>query len=50
MVVCMVNLGTVEVPIEGGVDLRRTEMRYFDMAHDNFAGGLAEEPWEGGLI
>ena len=49
MPVCAVNLGTVDVPVEG-VDLRRTEMGYFDMLHDNVAGGVAETPWEGGLI
>ena len=49
MPVCAVNLGTVDVPVEG-VDLRRTEMRYFDMLHDNAAGGARGEPWEGGLI
>lgn len=49
MGVCAVNLGTVDVPVEG-VDLRKTEMRYFDMLHDNVAGGVAETPWEGGLI
>jgi len=48
--VCAVNLGTVDVPVAEGVDLRRTEMRYFDMLHDNVAGVLAEGPWEGGLI
>ena len=51
MPVCAVNLGTVDVGVlPEGVDLRRTEMRYFDMLHDNVAGGAAEKPWEGGLI
>lgn len=50
MPVCAVNLGTVDVPLPGGVDLRRTQMRYYDMLHDNVAGGAKEGPWEDGLI
>ena len=50
MPVCAVNLGTVDVPLPGGVDLRRTEMRYYDMLHYNVAGGAKEGPWEDGLI
>ena len=49
MPVHAVNLGTVDAPIEG-LDLRKTEMRYYDMLHDNVAGGAKEGPWEDGLI
>ena len=47
--VCAVNAGTINVPQEG-LDLSKTEMKYFDMLHDNMAGGLAEKPWQDGLI
>jgi hypothetical protein len=53
MPIMVVNLGTVEV--EGlrveGVDLRRTEIGYYDMARGNVEGGLkGDGPWEGGLV
>ncbi|GAB7329301.1 hypothetical protein MBLNU13_g01101t1 [Cladosporium sp. NU13] len=51
MPVCAMNLGTVDVEtLPEGVDLRRTEMKYYDMLHNNVAGGAKEGPWEGGLI
>ena len=31
------------------MDLRKTEMRHFDMLHDNVAGGSKGEPWEEGV-
>lgn len=49
MPICAVNIGTVDVPQEG-LDLSKTEMKYFDMLHDNFAGGLADKPWRDGLL
>lgn len=44
-----VNVCTLDSPQEG-VELSRTEMKYFDMLHDNVKGGLKETPWEGGLV
>jgi hypothetical protein len=43
-----INLGTVDQP-QGDVDLSKTKMRYFDMLHDNIAGGAADKPWACGL-
>lgn len=44
-----VNLRSVDQPQEG-VDLRDVKVQYFDMLHNNFGGGLADKPWEGGLL
>jgi hypothetical protein len=49
LAICAVNLGTVDVP-QDGVDLNKTELKYFDMLHDNVAGGMADKPWPGGLV
>jgi len=54
MPVLAINLGSVRV--EGlletqGVDVRLTELGYFDMLRGNVEGGLrGEGPWEGGLV
>jgi hypothetical protein len=37
--VCAVNAGTISVPQEG-LDLSKTEIKYFDMLHDKVEGGF----------
>ena len=52
MPVLAVNLGTVRVEaLPAGVDLRRTEIGYYDMLSGDVRKGLrVEGPWEGGLV
>lgn len=51
MPVLAVNLGTVKVEaLPAGVDLRRTEIGYYDMLSGDVRKGLGEVPWEGGLV
>lgn len=45
-----VNLGTVDVPMDCGIDLSKTEIKYHDMLHDNAEGGLKDTPYEDGLV
>ena len=44
-----INLAGVDQPQEG-IDLSQAKIKYFDMLHENFAGGLKDEPWPNGLV
>ena len=44
----VVNIATVDQPQED-FDLNQVKIQYRDLLHGNYAGGLKDAPWPGGL-